>query len=67
MRSDRHRECMVDRTQFGEPGDVVIEDERDLDALSRWAKTTKDASVPIWCSSVIQGTDLTRLRFATPR
>ena len=39
---------MVDRTQLGEPGNVVIEDERDLDALSRWAKTTKDAGVPIW-------------------
>ncbi|HSS23724.1 MAG TPA: NADH:flavin oxidoreductase/NADH oxidase family protein, partial [Mycobacterium sp.] len=39
---------MVDRTQLGEPGNVVIEDERNLDALSRWAKTTKDAGVPIW-------------------
>jgi 2,4-dienoyl-CoA reductase-like NADH-dependent reductase (Old Yellow Enzyme family) len=39
---------MVDRTQLGEPGNVVIEDERDLDALSRWAKTTKDAGVPIF-------------------
>lgn len=39
---------MVDRTQLGEPGNVVIEDERDLDALTRWAKTTKDAGVPIW-------------------
>ena len=39
---------MVDRTQLGEPGNVVIEDERHLDALSRWAKTTKDAGVPIW-------------------
>ncbi len=39
---------MVDRTQLGEPGNVVIEDERDLDALSRWAKTTQDAGVPIW-------------------
>ena len=39
---------MIDRTQLGEPGNVVIEDERDLDALSRWAKTTKDAGVPIW-------------------
>ncbi len=38
---------MVDRTQLGEPGNVVIEDERNLDALSRWAKTTKDAGVPI--------------------
>lgn len=39
---------MVDRTQLGEPGNVVIEDERDLDSLARWAKTTKDAGVPIW-------------------
>ncbi|KAA0094755.1 NADH:flavin oxidoreductase/NADH oxidase family protein [Mycolicibacterium sp. P1-18] len=39
---------MVDRTQLGEPGNVVIEDERDLEALSRWAKSTKDGGVPIW-------------------
>ena len=39
---------MVDRTQLGEPGNVVIEDERDLDALSRWAKATKNAGIPIW-------------------
>jgi 2,4-dienoyl-CoA reductase-like NADH-dependent reductase (Old Yellow Enzyme family) len=39
---------MVDRTQLGEPGNVVIEDERDLDALTRWAETTKDAGIPIW-------------------
>jgi 2,4-dienoyl-CoA reductase-like NADH-dependent reductase (Old Yellow Enzyme family) len=39
---------MVDRTQLGEPGNVVIEDERDLDALSRWAKSAHDAGVPIW-------------------
>ncbi len=39
---------MVDRTQIGEPGNVVIEDERDLDGLSRWAKTTQDSGTPIW-------------------
>ncbi|MFC9767872.1 NADH:flavin oxidoreductase/NADH oxidase family protein [Rhodococcus jostii] len=39
---------MIDRTQLGEPGNIVIEDERDLDALTRWAKTTKDAGIPIW-------------------
>ena len=39
---------MVDRTQLGEPGNVVIEDERDLAALTRWAKSTHDAGVPIW-------------------
>ena len=36
---------MVDRRQLGEPGNVVIEDERNLDALSRWAKAAKDAAV----------------------
>lgn len=39
---------MVDRTQLGEPGNVVIEDDRDLDALSRWAKSAKGDGVPIW-------------------
>lgn len=39
---------MVDGTQLGEPGNVVIENERYLDALSRWAKATKDGGVPIW-------------------
>ncbi len=39
---------MVDRTQLGEPGNVVIEDDRDLAALSRWVKSTHDAGVPIW-------------------
>ena len=39
---------MIDRAQLGEPGNIVIEDERDLDALTSWAKTTKDAGVPIW-------------------
>ncbi|MFD4510210.1 NADH:flavin oxidoreductase/NADH oxidase family protein [Streptomyces sp. NPDC058464] len=39
---------MVDRTQLGEPGNIVIEDERDLHALSRWAKSAQDAGVPIW-------------------
>lgn len=38
---------MVDARQLGEPGNVVIEDEQHLGALSRWAKTTKDAGVPI--------------------
>ena len=39
---------MVDRTQLGEPGNVVIEDDRDLDALTRWAKSAHDGGVPIW-------------------
>jgi 2,4-dienoyl-CoA reductase-like NADH-dependent reductase (Old Yellow Enzyme family) len=56
---------MVDRTQLGEPGNVVIEDERDLDALSRWAKTTKDASVPIWVQLNHPGASPTRSRSVT--
>jgi len=39
---------MVDRTQLGEPGNVVVEDERDLDALTRWAKSAHDGGAPIW-------------------
>ena len=38
---------MVDRTQLGEPGNVVIEDDRELDALTRWAKAAHDGGVPI--------------------
>ena len=39
---------MVDGSQLGEPGNVVIEDERDLDGLTRWAKSAHDGGVPIW-------------------
>ncbi len=39
---------MVDRTQLGEPGNVVIEDERDLDVLTRWARAAKEGGAPIW-------------------
>lgn len=39
---------MVDRTQLGEPGNVVIENDRDLDALTRWSKSAHDGGVPIW-------------------
>lgn len=39
---------MVDRSQLGEPGNVVIDDDRDLDALSRWAKAGRDGGTPIW-------------------
>lgn len=39
---------MVDRTQLGEPGNVVIDDDADLEALSRWAASAREAGVPIW-------------------
>ncbi|MGU3293208.1 NADH:flavin oxidoreductase/NADH oxidase family protein [Williamsia sp. M5A3_1d] len=39
---------MVDQAQLGEVGNVAIEDERHLAALTSWAKSTKDAGVPIF-------------------
>jgi len=39
---------MVDGAQLGEPGNIVIEDDRHLAALSRWARVTKDAGIPTW-------------------
>ncbi|GGM49365.1 putative NADH:flavin oxidoreductase/NADH oxidase [Longimycelium tulufanense] len=39
---------MVDRDYLGEPGNVVIEDDRDLDGLARWAKAAQDGGSPIW-------------------
>lgn len=39
---------MIDRTQLGEPGNVVVEDERHLDELARWAKAAKDGGTPVW-------------------
>jgi 2,4-dienoyl-CoA reductase-like NADH-dependent reductase (Old Yellow Enzyme family) len=39
---------MVDRRQLGEKGNVAVEDERHLDQLTRWAKSTQDGGAPIW-------------------
>lgn len=39
---------MVDRRQLGEPGNVVIEDDRHLEGLTRWAKSSQDGGSPIW-------------------
>lgn len=39
---------MVDRRYLGEPGNVVLENDRDLDAFQRWAKTAQDGGSPIW-------------------
>lgn len=37
---------MIDRSQLGEPGNVVVEDDRHLPALRRWADASGD--VPVW-------------------
>ncbi|WP_188546174.1 NADH:flavin oxidoreductase/NADH oxidase family protein [Rhodococcoides trifolii] len=39
---------MVDRDHLGEPGNVVVEDDRHRDELTRWAKATRDGGTPIW-------------------
>lgn len=51
---------MIDRKALGEPGNVVIEDERDLDKLAAWAEAGKAQGAQIWCSSIIQVANVPR-------
>lgn len=39
---------MVDGRHLGEPGNVVVEDERHLAGLARWAKTAHDGGAKVW-------------------
>lgn len=39
---------MVDRRYLGEPGNVVIEDERDLPLLQQWASAGREFGAAIW-------------------
>jgi len=39
---------MIDRRALGEPGNVVVEDERDLAALSRWAAAGTPEGAQLW-------------------
>lgn len=39
---------MVDRRALGEPGNVVLEDERDLDLLTQWASAATSNGSQIW-------------------
>lgn len=39
---------MVDRRQVGEPGNVVVEDERHLAELSRWAAAARQGGARVW-------------------
>ncbi|MDQ1105927.1 NADH:flavin oxidoreductase/NADH oxidase family protein [Nocardioides zeae] len=39
---------MVDLRHRGEPGNVVVEDERHLDALRRWAAGFRASGTPLW-------------------
>ena len=39
---------MIDRNALGEPGNVVIEDERDMEILKKWAEAGKENNTHIW-------------------
>ncbi|WP_042349880.1 NADH:flavin oxidoreductase/NADH oxidase family protein [Bacillus massiliigorillae] len=39
---------MIDRKALGEPGNVVIEDERDLDMLKKWAQAGTQNETQLW-------------------
>ena len=39
---------MIDRQALGEPGNVVIEDERDMEMLKKWAEAGKENNTHIW-------------------
>lgn len=39
---------MVDRRHRGEPGNVVIEDERHLEGLRHWTATFRTSTTPLW-------------------
>jgi 2,4-dienoyl-CoA reductase-like NADH-dependent reductase (Old Yellow Enzyme family) len=39
---------MIDRRALGEPGNVVVEDDRDLPALRAWAQAGSAQGTPLW-------------------
>ena len=39
---------MVDRTAIGEPGNVVVEDDRHADDLAEWAQIAKAGGSKVW-------------------
>ncbi|MDQ0861032.1 NADH:flavin oxidoreductase/NADH oxidase family protein [Bacillus sp. V2I10] len=39
---------MIDRNALGEPNNVVVEDERDLDMLMKWAKAGTENETHLW-------------------
>ena len=51
---------MIDRRALGEPGNVVIEDERDLPLLKQWASAATDQNAAIWVQLNHPGKQSTR-------
>jgi 2,4-dienoyl-CoA reductase-like NADH-dependent reductase (Old Yellow Enzyme family) len=52
---------MIDRRALGEPGNVVIEDERDLPLLEQWARAATDQGAAIWVQLNHPGKQSTKL------
>lgn len=57
---------MVDRRHVGEPRNVVIEDERDLPALRRWAQAGRRGGNPIWVQVNHPGRQALRIAGSRP-
>ena len=57
---------MVDSRHLGEPGNVVIEDERDLDLLTRWAREGTRGGTQLWMQINHPGKQSPRAVNATP-
>ncbi len=57
---------MIDATALGETGNVVLEDERDLEALRAWAEAAKRHGARIWMQLNHPGRQSPRNLSATP-
>jgi 2,4-dienoyl-CoA reductase-like NADH-dependent reductase (Old Yellow Enzyme family) len=56
----------VDRRHVGEPRNVVVEDERDLPALRRWAQAAKRGGAAVWVQVNHPGRQALRIAGARP-
>ena len=57
---------MVDRRHVGEPRNVVVEDDRDLEALRRWAQAGQSAGAQMWVQINHPGRQALRIAGAHP-
>ena len=39
---------MIDKKAIGEPGNVIVEDDKDMDLLRQWAEIVKDSGAHLW-------------------
>ncbi|MER6972803.1 NADH:flavin oxidoreductase/NADH oxidase family protein [Nocardioides sp. NPDC000445] len=57
---------MVDRTAIGEPGNVVVEDDRHVDDLAEWAQIAKSGGSKVWVQINHPGRQTPRTLTARP-